>query len=348
MGTVDTNTLFVKAINYTLLVTFVAFTQVLVLIRQMETTSTQAGANRVSLLAVGLQTVSDSYLCLAHLTMGIAQQKFFNAFATAAFFKFIIFSIFEMRYMLVIWKARRPSAFSGGWDSMRRELSILYSRFYGSLLLGIVILYKFQRFFRFFLFVFYSFWLPQIILNVVADHRRPLHPLYIIGMSVTRLAVPTYFLCCPRNFMHIQPDYGTGILLIAWIGLQASLLLLQHNFGARCFIPKRFLPEKYDYYRNISLVCSPSGDRYAGLEVVTNNPPPHDLDEGPNKSITSHFIGGQPIIEVDCVICMQNVVVNGPNRMVTPCDHVFHEDCLQQWMDVKMECPTCRGFLPPP
>lgn len=109
LSILDTEKPFVKAINYTLLVTFVAFTQVLVLIRQMEMTSTQAGANRVSLLTVGLQTISDSYLCLAHLTIGIALQTLFNAFATAAFFKFIIFSIFEMRYMLMIWKARRMS-----------------------------------------------------------------------------------------------------------------------------------------------------------------------------------------------------------------------------------------------
>eukprot|EP00171_Calliarthron_tuberculosum_P010621 IDg10621t1 len=45
------------AINYTLLVTVVAFTQVIVLIRQMEMTSTQAGASRVSLMTVGLQAV---------------------------------------------------------------------------------------------------------------------------------------------------------------------------------------------------------------------------------------------------------------------------------------------------
>ncbi|RWW25637.1 hypothetical protein GW17_00010013 [Ensete ventricosum] len=32
---------------------------------------------------------------------------------------------------------------------------------------------------------------------------------------------------------------------------------------------------------------------------------------------------------------------------VTPCDHCFHSGCLQRWMDIKMECPTCRRSLPP-
>ena len=31
----------------------------------------------------------------------------------------------------------------------------------------------------------------------------------------------------------------------------------------------------------------------------------------------------------------------------TPCKHYFHQKCLVTWMDVKMECPTCRAALPP-
>ena len=34
-------------------------------------------------------------------------EPLFNAFATAAFFEFVIFAIFEMRYLLSIWRARR-------------------------------------------------------------------------------------------------------------------------------------------------------------------------------------------------------------------------------------------------
>lgn len=52
---------------------------------------------------------------------------------------------------------------------------------------------------------------------------------------------------------------------------------------------------------------------------------------------------------VDCVICMFPVPLEPPSgRMVTPCDHFFHEECLRRWMSVKLECPTCRRALPPP
>ena len=35
-------------------------------------------------------------------------------------------------------------------------------------------------------------------------------------------------------------------------------------------------------------------------------------------------------------------------RMITPCGHFFHPQCLRTWMDVKMACPVCRRGLPPP
>ena len=34
-------------------------------------------------------------------------EPLFNAFATAAFFEFVIFAIFEMRWLLMAWRARR-------------------------------------------------------------------------------------------------------------------------------------------------------------------------------------------------------------------------------------------------
>ncbi|KAH9792376.1 transmembrane E3 ubiquitin-protein ligase FLY2 [Citrus sinensis] len=284
-----------KAVNYTLMVTFVSFLQ---------------GAAKVSILMIGQQAIMDAYLCLLHLTAGILVESLFNAFATAAFFKFVVFSIFEMRYLLAIWKASRPMNNGEGWETMRRELSVLYSRFYGILLGGILVMYEFHNFLRPILLLMYSFWIPQIITNVVRDSRKFLHPHYILGISVTRLAIPLYIFGCPHNFMRIEPDKNWCICLCVFIGLQASILLLQHYLGSRWFIPRQILPEKYSYYRR--------------------------FDQG-----TYHT--------TDCVICMTaiDLMQRSNDCMVTPCDHFFHSGCLQRWMDIKMECPTCRRPLPP-
>ncbi|KAJ4729778.1 transmembrane E3 ubiquitin-protein ligase 1-like [Melia azedarach] len=299
-----------KAVNYTLMVTFVSFLQVLLLIRQMEHSNTQSGAAKVSILMIGQQAIMDAYLCLLHLTAGILVESLFNAFATAAFFKFVVFSIFEMRYLLAIWKASRPMNNGEGWETMRRELSVLYSRFYGILLGGILVMYEFHNFLRPILLLMYSFWIPQIITNVIRDSRKFLHPHYILGISVTRLAIPLYIFGCPHNFMRIEPDKNWCIFLCVFVGLQSSILLLQHYLGSRWFIPRQILPEKYSYYRR--------------------------FDQNTNHA-------------TDCVICMTAIDLTQRSNdcMVTPCDHFFHSGCLQRWMDIKMECPTCRRPLPP-
>eukprot|EP00268_Persea_americana_P035506 TRINITY_DN35043_c0_g1_i1.p1 TRINITY_DN35043_c0_g1~~TRINITY_DN35043_c0_g1_i1.p1 ORF type:complete len:581 (+),score=72.05 TRINITY_DN35043_c0_g1_i1:449-2191(+) len=299
-----------KAVNYTLMVTFVSFLQVLLLIRQMEHSSTQSGAAKVSILMIGQQAIMDAYLCLLHLTAGILVESLFNAFATAAFFKFVVFSIFEMRYLLAIWKASRPMSAGEGWEAMRRELSILYSRFYGILLGGILLMYELHNLLRPLLLLMYSFWIPQIITNIIRDTRKPLHPHYIVGMTITRLAIPLYVFGCPNNFMRIEHDKNWCLCLVVFMGLQALILLLQHYLGSRWFIPRQILPEKYCYYRRL-------------------------------ENETTHA--------TDCVICMTSIdLTQRPNdRMVTPCDHFFHSGCLQRWMDIKMECPTCRRPLPP-
>jgi len=301
---------YTKAMHYTLMVTASSFAQVLLLVRQMDYSNSRSSAVKVSLLTIGQQAVMDSYLCLMHLTTGIVVEALFNAFATAAFFKFMIFSIFEMRYLLIIWKARRPQGFQEGWNSMRRELSMLYSRFYGCLLAGIVVIYQMQRFSGVLILLIYSFWVPQIVHNMHHDHRKPLLIRYIVGMSATRLLIPLYALACPNNFLHSEPNYKLAATLLAWVGLQVGVLVIQHYKGPRFCIPRRFRPDKYDYYRRIPMV---------------------DVSENE-----------------DCAICMMPVGGSSDSspRVVTPCDHVFHHDCLKRWMDIKMECPVCRRAVP--
>ena len=93
-----------------------------------------------------------------------------------------------------------------------------------------------------------------------------------------------------------------------------------------------------------------------------------DVEHGPNSAVDDAHSSGALVSEpvgslpaaavvtgddrglgaIDCVICMTEVVLADRDYMVTPCCHVFHEQCLRQWMDVKMECPTCRALLPSP
>lgn len=109
----------------------------------------------------------------------------------------------------------------------------------GILLGGILLMYEFHNYLRPILLLMYSFWIPQIITNVIRDSRKPLHPHYILGITVTRLAIPLYIFGCPNNFMRIEPDKSWCLCLAVFIGLQAAILLLQHYLGSRWFIPRQ-------------------------------------------------------------------------------------------------------------
>lgn len=229
------------------------------------------------------------------------------------------------------------------------------------------------------------------------------------------------------------------LALAVWVMLQLVMIAMQRKFGPRFFIPARFLPQKYDYYRPVLVVdghvqvdpngttgtrarpissttrsgytslpatinrftasvrsavgdclfrfrntrssgdtqgafasvrpddddsdavdvhdpeAAPStpGGRSNGRRMVVPASAPAagvDVTDMPSITLTPPAAGeGAPALgSIDCVICMTEVTVSDRDYMVTPCLHLFHEACLQQWMDVKMECPTCRTVLPPP
>ena len=280
---------------------------------------------------------------------------------------------------------------------------------------------------------------------------------------------------------HLDPmRKGAGWALLVWVGLQVAVVYSQDVFGARWFIPKRFLPHKYDYRRPIpeSVLANATEQaedefglmesQQSGTESRCRRQHSHDGEDGDGEeggkafsenhnSMTSTATGGEDnnggnggmaanasltitnwvrrsrlgqwlglrgtgggqngggsyelvdfgrnkghdnnetdagnqgngdgggtdgsggdanggeqgrsgasgggggkssnnsaakfkgATTADCVICLTPVTLTGSaaDYYISPCDHVFHPECLEQWMEQKMECPTCRQALPP-
>ena len=60
----------------------------------------------------------------------------------------------------------------------------------------------------------------------------------MLGTSVARLALPLYVYACPSNLLRVEPSPALCAALVAWVGLQCGLLVAQHQWGPRCFLPK--------------------------------------------------------------------------------------------------------------
>jgi hypothetical protein len=372
-----------KAINYSFIMMLTCLTQIVLLLRQLLHTQAQSAAVRVSLLCIGWQTVIDALLCLVHIYLSLAIQPLFSAFASVAFFKLLIFCVIEMKYMAIIIQARNSQNGGNTIELLRRQIAMLHLRFYVALLaccLGFF--YSGESYRTLYMLLLYSFWIPQIIQNIITETKRPLHPNYVYGMSISRLVAPIYMFGIRGNFLkEVYPESPTNVfmceLLILWVVIQAGILEAQGRYGARFMIPARFLPPKYDYHRPLppSLLNPPVDAPTKELEKDPNAPEkemevrplikkvevspkggrPRNRIKGskvnrPESGMTAETLTIAPKPDCpkpDCVICYNEIDVGVPtNYMLAPCDHIFHKDCLIQWMAVKMECPICRKDLP--
>ena len=58
------------------------------------------------------------------------------------------------------------------------------------------------------------------------------------------------------------------------------------------------------------------------------------------KNITNTNVYEEDDFE-DCSICYKKCSI-GESVSITICNHVYHEECLKQWFEIKSECPLCR------
>ena len=124
-----------KARLYSYAMIAAALAQGYVLGKQIEVGSTQAAMMRMSLASIGMRSVVDSYLCLAHLTGGILVDDLFMPLALVALCYFVLFSILEMRLLIAAWRARTPDITN--WVELRVNLGAVYSRFYAGFISGL-------------------------------------------------------------------------------------------------------------------------------------------------------------------------------------------------------------------
>ncbi|KAK7244306.1 hypothetical protein RIF29_39126 [Crotalaria pallida] len=48
---------------------------------------------------------------------------------------------------------------------------------------------------------------------------------------------------------------------------------------------------------------------------------------------------------VDCAICLENFEVGQFCQVFPVCNHIFHSDCIDHWLQKKLTCPICRSCI---
>ena len=65
-----------------------------------------------------------------------------------------------------------------------------------------------------------------------------------------------------------------------------------------------------------------------------------NLKKNKNKKIEKK---NKKVCHVDCCICMESIVVDECKK--TECNHMFHEGCINRWLENASSCPLCRAQI---
>lgn len=251
--------------------------------------------------------------------LGMTYSLEFNTFSIVSLFKFVTFTLLHVSYLGALWKARLPRDADGNVDSAK--ITQLYIRFYMVTLIALLFVARFWTQLPVIVIFGQCTFAPQIVYDIYHGHRNSVTTSFVVLISICKLLPPLYLYGCPYTLFtgdpmpHVPGNDGHGnpwiaiTLAVCALGLM-GLAISQRAFGPRWFTPMICLPHVYNYVRQV------------------------DLKDG------------QPH---ECVICMSDIdtSLSISELSVTPCDHVFHKPCLEQWLEIKMECPTCRADLPP-
>ncbi|WWC98821.1 hypothetical protein V866_005714 [Kwoniella sp. B9012] len=378
---VDIDLFWERSINYAAYATISQLIVLLLLVRQMERTRTPSSLSKVSVYTIVIMSITDSWVFSAHVVVGImSDNKASLPMLVPGFLCLCTAVVFGPRYAVLLHRIQAPergsttpatitttnqpttgnatgdgatlSGVTVDGNGTARRISFISSikAFFTEhpLMRWLAILgflFCFLQFaflpsvIPFFLFGLYSFWLPQIWRNARRGSTRALDAWFILGTTAGRLALPLYTFAYADNVFFIEKtNWIWGI--VWWQLAQVAMLFAQERFGPSFFLPKSLAPpESYNYH---PLIPSPSAD--------------------PEAAAAFH-----PLLssEKTCSICMEEVDLSHnhasahagtggaalgnkrKNYALAPCGHLFHTDCLSQWMAVKTICPLCKRSLPP-
>ncbi|KAM0475291.1 hypothetical protein ACHAPX_007045 [Trichoderma viride] len=210
------------------------------------------------------------------------------------------------------------------------------------------------------MFIYLSMWVPQIYRNVIRNCRRALKWKFVVGQSILRLAPLAYFWLDADNFLFARTEPHSFLVLCLWVWLQIFVLATQDIVGPRFCVPKDWTPDAWDYHPVLREDNVEAGALPIGLNPEDS--PGHDHRRS-SEERDKLRPGGGITRTIDCAICREllevPIVKAGEEDtsvtgvfarrmyMVTPCRHIFHTDCLENWMKFRLQCPICREVLPP-
>lgn len=144
----------------------------------------------------------------------------------------------------------------------------------------------------------------------------------------------------PPVFVHRNPYYKKSkILLIAIVSLVAVVfsILLLHIYAK--YVLRR-QARRRDALRRLSLSVA--------AQLIVAEPPKTGLDPLVIATLpTFTFKAEDEAVRPECSVCLSMLLDEEMVRLLPNCNHVFHLECIDKWLDMHGTCPVCRTKVEP-
>ncbi|KAL4503184.1 hypothetical protein ABPG72_014413 [Tetrahymena utriculariae] len=304
-------------------------------------------STKISMLTLGFITIYDSYVSLAHLYMALQYTSYFYYFILPTLIYFVMTTIVDMKLLIIVWKNRCYVNFTTP-SEIRKGFALFYAKFYISLIIFFTLTYFFYLYNEY-LLLWPLFIVPQIVHNFMKGNTPLFSKNYMFGMIFSRAIIPFYFRVCKYNIRNLAPCLYFSIAWPLLFAFFILVLFLQYKIGPRFFVPRRF-KGGYDYYKSY----------YSNEPVMDEDCPicmsklKDDADQEPANSSNDQYVSQ--------LLGVRSSESEGPDTnnainneklvkkikiIQTPCNHKYHISCFKSWINIKLECPSCRNPLKP-
>ncbi|XBW38607.1 hypothetical protein QEN19_004196 [Hanseniaspora menglaensis] len=199
---------------------------------------------------------------------------------------------------------------------------------------------------------------PQIFRLGLLDYSAGASSLsffFISTLALTRTIPIFYFYYKEDNLFQHSTSHLVFAVYGFNIGLQVCILGAQLKYGGRSILPDYLISilekamnigasdssNKYDYHRKVS------EEELESMGKKNIYVCPICMDDENVMHLHVKQNSGDETTESVTLNTDHVNALDDKEYMITPCNHVYHVECLTYWMNNKLVCPVCRSNLPP-
>ena len=328
------------------------------------TSNSEVGLN-LDLVTIGLSLVYKGMICVAHFYLVIISSNGMSyEYGIPSMLYFFAFSVVEFRLLFLAWRTRYNELLFSNRRQFKYRLLLFYFYYYIALFISFVFIRTIITNTICCFAIFAFTWLGQIIHSVRMGTKPPMSLDHIVVTTITRLFLPIYLKAYEGNVFSLRPSYAKVLAVVGMVFVEMCIVILQKLYGGKVIIPRCCKTIPFNYYKdeiNCEEHCSKNQHCAICLEslreeinIQDDNEIKNDVIEENNSNNSNKHTFIERIKKIYCIgFCIKRIndIFNPVNirkkYMVTPCDHVFHSNCLEKWMEVKNECPYCKRRIPP-